>query len=120
MSAATKSDTPQPAAKSPEKFQFRIRDLLIVTVLVALLLGGIYEQNLWLLGASFIGALGYAVLLWRVTLAKVLIAIVILMILAPPCLMPSLSQPRWVWRKMECGNNLKIIGIALHTYHDAY
>ncbi|HZL90512.1 MAG TPA: DUF1559 domain-containing protein [Pirellulaceae bacterium] len=108
------------AVKSVAKFHFRIRDLLIVTLLVALFFGGIFEQNLWLLGASLIGAFGCAILVWRVTLVKMLVAIAFTAILIPCLLPPSCSIPNWVARKMYCGNNLKIIGVALHTYHDVY
>src|SRR5262245_21094314 len=119
MSATTKPDQPQPAAKAPEKFQFRIRDLLLVTLWIALLLGAVAQQSvvlfaLWL--ATIVTFVGYRVALRRrFTLIDLLIIVACAGNLVA-VLLPSLDHPESA-REIVCRENLKQIGIALHSYH---
>lgn len=122
MTAATKSEKLQPAADGPRRFQFRIRDLLLATVWISLLLGAIAQQSvilfaLWL--AAIVGFVVYgATLCRRLTLVETLIVITCAGILVA-VLLPSLDHPESA-REVVCRNNLKQIGIALHAYHDTY
>ena len=35
-------------------------------------------------------------------------------------LLPSMTTPRWVAHRTRCQNTLKLVGLALHNYHDVY
>lgn len=53
------------------------------------------------------------------TLIELLVVIAIIAILVA-LLLPAVQQAREAARKAQCKNNLKQIGIALHTFHDTY
>ena len=121
----TTSTTPEksvpPAPAGAEPFQFRIRDLLLLMLTVALG-AATWAQASPLLFFAFAAATLSCLYLWRRLLSispvQVVLVVSVLGILAAlflPAVQTTGHRPRH-----PCANNLKQIVIALHNYHDTY
>jgi hypothetical protein len=105
----------------PERFQFRIRDLLILMLLVGLAVGAAVQQSVVLFFA-LIGASLYCLHMWKKWWPPAAIEVVAVAaggILLLLLLLPAVGS-RPAGPKATCGNNMRMILIALEQYHADY
>lgn len=57
--------------------------------------------------------------IWKFGLPEGLATIFVIVVLVA-LLLPAVSTPRGVGRRMSCKNKMKQLGLALHNYHDVY
>ena len=111
-----------PVINSPKPFQFRIRDIVLVTTLVGGFLAGLVQFNPWLILASALATILCVAFVWRWqfgTIGKTLAGLTIFVMFTTSCL-PWIGTPAYVARQSACSNYLKQIAVALHNYHDIY
>ena len=103
----------------PEPFQFRIRDLLVITMLIGLLMAAIGQQSVVLFFAFISVAALCLCFVWRKMTVSGVLALIGISGLLLLC-GGAFQEPRGPGRRVSCGNNLKQIVLALHDYHDVY
>ncbi len=102
--------------------KFRLRHLFYLTALIA---SGIslFGMTLGLIVSTLIGALwGYLFFsLATNRRSKLTVALVMSFVcLGFVCLLPAVTTPRYVSRRMSCSNNMKVIMLAMLNYESAY
>ncbi len=109
---------PNPTGLSEKPFQYRLLHLFIVMTVLAVIVAAIAQ---WGLDGGFLIVVAFIclVIFSFVRRDASLFVIGSIILLAVALLLPAVgSGPPS--RRMLCANNLKQIGIALHTYHDAF
>jgi prepilin-type processing-associated H-X9-DG protein len=109
---------PAAANEEPQPFQFRIRDVLIVTTLAALFVGGVSQQNPWLIIGFAIASFASLMLVWGVSWGHGAMGLIVLT--AASCMLMPQDEGRVAARRIQCGNQIHSIGLALANYHDIH
>ena len=116
----TQADNPS-SPSHPKPFQFSLRQLLLATLLCAAFLAvavqfGIGGIVICFFAASF-GAVAYGAIGRNKWFFAGLPGV---FIFGLGLLLPSLGTPRTVARRSQCQSHLKVIALALHSYHDVH
>ncbi|HEX5104689.1 MAG TPA: DUF1559 domain-containing protein [Pirellulaceae bacterium] len=120
----TTSTPESPAETSPQPFQFRIRDLLLVMLLVGLAVGAVAQGSpelflIFLLTGACCAYLWRELWMPRNPVPAIVTLGLIFLVLAG-LMLPSVQTTRTPSVRGMCGNNLLQIVLALENYHDVY
>jgi hypothetical protein len=109
------------STETPERFQFRIRDLLVIMVLVGLFAAAIGQQSFALFFMFVCVCAVCLYFVWRKVSLSAALATIGVSGLLLMCLCAGYDESHGTaGRRISCGNNLKQIVLALHNYHDVY
>lgn len=128
MTAGTPPDFGSPPAPPKKPFQFRLWELLLFMAAASgcmFLSAPLVRQFNSIVAAILLESAGiglFAILWWKVRTRKWTEAAVVagVMFVLTALLLPARSSDGRQYARMSCQNNLKMIVVAMHSYHDRF